>query len=65
MSRTPRKLHANNATEPPVDDRDAWRQLLNHLYLYEEDALFRWATLVKSAVCGEDDKAPNSPRGGA
>lgn len=41
---------------PTVDDQDAWRRLLNRLFLWEEDDLFRWAQSVMATVCSEREK---------
>jgi hypothetical protein len=35
---------------PPPDDERMWRRLLNHVYLCEEDELFRWLRSVRQAV---------------
>jgi hypothetical protein len=35
---------------PPIDDPDAWRRLLNLLYLHKQDELFRWAQTVRKAA---------------
>jgi hypothetical protein len=34
----------------PPDDEKLWARLLNHLYLCEEDELFRWARRVRAYV---------------
>jgi hypothetical protein len=35
---------------PPPDDPECWKHLLNLLYAYEQDELFRWARSVREAV---------------
>jgi hypothetical protein len=35
---------------PPVDSEHHWRELLNLLYLHEQDALFEWLRTVRVAV---------------
>ena len=39
------------------DDPYMWKRLLNRLYLYEEDELFRWAKTVRETTCGEEEKS--------
>jgi hypothetical protein len=39
----------------PIDDWEAWRKLLNVLYIYEDDELFKWAKLVRAAVCSDSN----------
>lgn len=55
--------HSESPT-PAIDDEIAWRKLLNRLFIYEEDQLFKWAKTVRTAVCGEGGK-PTKPEQGA
>lgn len=46
----------------PVTDPEMWKRLLNHLYINEEDELFRWATSVRAAVAGKGEGVPKPKR---
>lgn len=54
VSRTPSPQPSGRAdlrlVSPAPSDPERWKQLMNHLFICEEDELFRWVRSVRAAV---------------